>query len=127
MTTTVLTPATPRPTPTATVEHAPRPLVGWAARDALTTAWRTLLGAVRTPQILLFALVQPVMFVLLFRYVFGGAIDVPGGSYVDYLMPASSCRPRSSPGSPPASGWPRTSAGAWSTGSAACRWPPAPC
>jgi len=87
MTTTVLTPATPRPTPTATVEHAPRPLVGWAARDALTTAWRTLLGAVRTPQILLFALVQPVMFVLLFRYVFGGAIDVPGGSYVDYLMP----------------------------------------
>ena len=84
---TVATTTVPRPAPGTTMEHAPRPLVGWAVRDALTTAWRALLGAVRTPQILLFALVQPVMFVLLFRYVFGGAIDVPGGSYVDYLMP----------------------------------------
>lgn len=82
MSTTVL-----RAAPAATVEHARRPLVGWAVRDAFTTAWRSLVGAVRTPQILLFALVQPVMFVLLFRYVFGGAIAVPGGNYVDYLMP----------------------------------------
>ncbi|HXV94141.1 MAG TPA: ABC transporter permease [Pseudonocardia sp.] len=71
----------------AEVVLARRPLVGWAVRDSLTTAWRSLVGALRTPQILLFALVQPVMFVLLFRYVFGGAIQVPGGNYVDYLMP----------------------------------------
>ena len=36
------------------------------------------------------------MFVLLFRYVFAGAIHVPGGSYVDYLMPGSSSRPSAS-------------------------------
>jgi ABC-2 type transport system permease protein len=73
-------------TPAAAVA-ARRPLVGWAVRDSLTTAWRSLVGALREPQIIVFALVQPVMFVLLFVYVFGGAIQVPGGSYVDYLMP----------------------------------------
>ncbi|HYO35133.1 MAG TPA: ABC transporter permease [Geodermatophilus sp.] len=67
--------------------HADRPLVGWAVRDALTTGWRSLVGAFRTPQVLVFALVQPVMFVLLFRYVFGGAIQTPGVDYVDYLLP----------------------------------------
>jgi len=41
----------------------------------------------RVPQLLVFSIIQPVMFVLLFRYVFGGAIPVPGMSYVDYLMP----------------------------------------
>jgi ABC-2 type transport system permease protein len=88
MTTTAVLDVTPTPTPVAApVVHARRPLVGWAVRDGLTTAWRSLMGALRTPQILLLALVQPVMFVLLFRYVFGGAIDVPGGNYVDYLMP----------------------------------------
>lgn len=66
---------------------ARRPLLGWALRDSVTTAWRSLVGAVRTPQILVFALVQPVMFVLLFRYVFGGAIQTPGVDYVDYLLP----------------------------------------
>jgi ABC transporter DrrB family efflux protein len=39
------------------------------------------------PQLLVFATIQPVLFVLMFRYVFGGAIEVPNGSYVDYLMP----------------------------------------
>ncbi|MGY1669998.1 ABC transporter permease [Geodermatophilus sp. SYSU D00710] len=66
---------------------ASRPLVGWAVRDALTTGWRSLVGAFRTPPVLVFALVQPVMFVLLFRYVFGGAIQTPGVEYVDYLIP----------------------------------------
>ena len=41
----------------------------------------------RTPQLLVFATIQPVMFVLLFRYVFGGAIHVQGSTYVDYLIP----------------------------------------
>ena len=35
----------------------------------------------------MFVAIQPIMFVLLFRYVFGGAIQVPGGQYVNFLMP----------------------------------------
>jgi len=48
---------------------------------------RNLLRILRTPRLLVFSSIQPVMFVLLFRYVFAGAIHAPGGSYVDYLMP----------------------------------------
>lgn len=59
----------------------------WAFADAATITWRNLVGLVRLPQLIVFSVVQPVMFVLLFRYVFGGAIPVPGHSYVDYLMP----------------------------------------
>ena len=55
--------------------------------DAVVIARRNLIGIARTPQLLVFATIQPIMFVLLFRYVFGGAIDVPGVSYVDYLIP----------------------------------------
>ena len=55
--------------------------------DALVIARRNLTRIARTPQLLVFATIQPVMFVLLFRYVFGGAIHVPGISYVDYLIP----------------------------------------
>jgi len=62
-----------------------------AAADALAdtadVAWRNLLTVARTPQALVFATVQPVIFVLLFRYAFGQAIRVPGTSYVDFLMP----------------------------------------
>jgi ABC-2 type transport system permease protein/oleandomycin transport system permease protein len=60
----------------------PRPV-----RDALTIAWRNVANIRRNPQLLVFSTIQPVVFVLLFRYVFGGAIAVPGGSYVNYLMP----------------------------------------
>jgi ABC-2 type transport system permease protein len=55
--------------------------------DALTIAWRNLLTLRRNPRLLVFATVQPVIFVLMFRYVFGGAIHVPGVSYVNFLMP----------------------------------------
>jgi ABC transporter DrrB family efflux protein len=59
-----------------------------AVSDALGVTWRNLIGLRRTPQLLVFATIQPVIFVLLFRYVFGGAIRVPGGiPYVDFLMP----------------------------------------
>jgi ABC-2 type transport system permease protein/oleandomycin transport system permease protein len=50
-------------------------------------AWRNLRTLLRTPQALVFATIQPVIFVLLFRYAFGGAIRVPGTNYVDFLMP----------------------------------------
>jgi ABC-2 type transport system permease protein/oleandomycin transport system permease protein len=56
--------------------------------DALLVAKRNLIRYVRVPTLLVFSTVQPVMFVLLFRYVFGGAITPGGGvNYVDYLMP----------------------------------------
>jgi len=55
--------------------------------DSMVIARRNLIGIARTPQLLVFATIQPILFVLLFRYVFGGAIDVPGVSYVDYLIP----------------------------------------
>jgi ABC transporter DrrB family efflux protein len=58
-----------------------------AASDSLGVTWRNLIGLRRTPQLLIFATIQPVIFVLLFRYVFGGAITVPTGSYVDFLIP----------------------------------------
>jgi ABC transporter DrrB family efflux protein len=58
-----------------------------AVADTLDVALRNLRNLTRTPQTLIFATVQPIMFVLLFRYAFGGAIRVPGVPYVDYLMP----------------------------------------
>ncbi len=60
----------------------------WAVIDALTITQRNLIVWRRVPAFVVFTLVQPVMFTLLFRFVFGGAIPVssPGG-YVDYLMP----------------------------------------
>ena len=57
-------------------------------RDALAVTARNLITFRRVPQLLVFSTIQPVIFVLLFRYVFGGAVSgsltVP---YVDYLMP----------------------------------------
>jgi len=70
---------------------APRqPISGRAAAafsDTIDVAGRNLRTLLRTPQALIFATIQPIIFVLLFRYAFGGAIRVPGVNYVDYLMP----------------------------------------
>jgi ABC transporter DrrB family efflux protein len=59
-----------------------------AIADTVGIAQRNLRRMVRTPQLLFFSAIQPIMFVLLFRYVFGGSIKGVGGSYVNYLMPA---------------------------------------
>ena len=54
----------------------------------MTVTWRNLVTMTRTPQVLVFSTIQPIIFVLMFRYVFGGAIRIPGvPHYVDYLMP----------------------------------------
>ena len=60
----------------------------WAVTDTLTITRRNLLVWMRVPAYLVFTVIQPVIFVLMFRYVFGGAIpvDVPGG-YVNFLIP----------------------------------------
>jgi ABC transporter DrrB family efflux protein len=57
------------------------------ATDTLIIAERNLIRLPRAPELLIGFTVQPIMFVLLFRYVFGGAISTPGYSYVDYLIP----------------------------------------
>jgi len=57
------------------------------ASDTLVLARRNLMRIPRQPDLLIAYTVQPVMFVLLFVYVFGGAIQTPGFDYVDFLMP----------------------------------------
>jgi ABC-2 type transport system permease protein/oleandomycin transport system permease protein len=70
--------------PPATTESRPKAV--WAVADALSVAKRNLIAMARTPQVLVFSTIQPIIFVLLFRYVFGGSIRIPGVRYVDYLM-----------------------------------------
>src|SRR5512134_2083980 len=55
--------------------------------DTLVLARRNLLRIPRQPDLLVAFTIQPVMFVLLFVYVLGGAIQTPGYDYVDFLMP----------------------------------------
>jgi ABC transporter DrrB family efflux protein len=70
-----------------TVPPAPlRSAAVWAISDSLEMTRRMLLHFVRIPYTLVFTAMQPIMFALLFRYVFGGAFEVPN-DYVDFLMP----------------------------------------
>ena len=79
---------------TTTTAAIPLPLVQprrsavRAVRDAIAVSGRNLIAYRRVPQLLVFSTIQPVIFVLLFTYVFGGVVatslPVP---YVDYLMP----------------------------------------
>jgi ABC-2 type transport system permease protein/oleandomycin transport system permease protein len=73
------------PALTPTVEQ--RSALSWAVADAITITWRNLKAMLRTPQVLMFSTIQPIIFVLTFRYVFGGSITTPGIPYVDFLMP----------------------------------------
>ncbi|MGP3967025.1 ABC transporter permease [Streptomyces sp. 6N223] len=60
-------------------------------RDSLVVTKRNLLRMLRIPEIIIYGLVQPIMFVVLFAYVFGGSINIPGagldaGAYREWLM-----------------------------------------
>lgn len=59
----------------------------WNFTDTVVVARRNLLYYMRLPQLLVFSSIQPIMFVLLFNYVFGGSIQTPNGNYTDYLLP----------------------------------------
>ena len=73
---------------TAPAQAAPAVARGSALRDALVVTWRNLKRIPRIPELAIFAILQSIMFVLLFAYVFGGAINVPGGGdYKEFLMP----------------------------------------
>jgi ABC-2 type transport system permease protein len=59
-----------------------------AVSDGLTITRRNMIKVKRVPDLIVFATLSPIMFVLLFRYVFGGAINVPGDiSYAEFLLP----------------------------------------
>ena len=72
--------------PTHAVPPLCRHQFSWVFTDALVLARRSLLHIPRSPEELLSLTAQPILFVLLFRYIFGGAINVGGLNYVDYLM-----------------------------------------
>src|SRR5215210_8971450 len=72
-------------------DSMPKPIPGarfrWAVSDALTMTRRNLSHIRRVPEKLMDVTIQPIMFVLLFAYVFGSAIAVPGGgNYREFLM-----------------------------------------
>src|SRR5579864_1943261 len=74
--------------PAVAVEPSRVQLARWAVSDAVAMTQRNLLVWLRVPAYIGFTVVQPVIFVLFFRYVFGGAIPVrTSGGYVDFLMP----------------------------------------
>jgi ABC-2 type transport system permease protein/oleandomycin transport system permease protein len=58
-----------------------------ALRDMQGMTKRNLLRIIRTPQLLFVSIVQPAIILLLFRYVLGGAIRIPGVDFVDYVVP----------------------------------------
>ncbi len=58
----------------------------YALADGAVIAKRNVIKIVRVPEVLVFVLLSPIMFVLLFAYVFGSSIDIPGGSYREFLI-----------------------------------------
>jgi len=58
-----------------------------AISDSMAFAWRNLIAYRRAPGLIVAATIQPVMTVLLFKYIFGGAIKVTGTTYTDFLLP----------------------------------------
>jgi ABC transporter DrrB family efflux protein len=82
MSTATTAPSTSVPSMSSDADTRPRPVA-----DAMTIAWRNLMNVRRNPQLVAFMIIQPIMLVLMFRYVFGGVIRVPGVDYVNFLMP----------------------------------------
>lgn len=73
-------------------EHRSAPRIGrgfgWTLRDSWTEAQRHLRAVPRDPELLIYSTLQPVMFILLFNYVFGGSIAAPGyDNYTQFLIP----------------------------------------
>ena len=92
MSTTPTTPA--RPTPAAeeaalrqALASTPRPPSASALSAALTFGWRGMLKVKHVPEQLLDVTITPVMFVVMFTYLFGGAIAGSTGEYLDYILP----------------------------------------
>ena len=74
------------PMSSAALQPEPGTAVSRFFSDGYVATWRNIKKIVRVPDILVFTLIQPIMFVLLFTFVFGSSIDVPGESYTSFLM-----------------------------------------
>ncbi|QYH36209.1 ABC transporter permease [Salinibacterium sp. M195] len=75
-------------TPTSTTTPNPAassPVMNWL-NDGWITTRRNLIKIKRVPDILVFTTLQPIMFVLLFTYVYAGVIDIPGSTYTEFIM-----------------------------------------
>jgi ABC-2 type transport system permease protein/oleandomycin transport system permease protein len=59
----------------------------WLTSDIWAVTQRNLIAYTRIPEAMVFSSIQPIMFVLLFVYVFGGAMSTPGFRYVDFIIP----------------------------------------
>ncbi len=59
----------------------------WIISDIWVMTERNIVQYLRLPRLLVFSTIQPLMFLLLFVYVFGGAINVPGSNYMNFLVP----------------------------------------
>ncbi len=59
----------------------------WTVTDTVVIAERNLMRYLRSPDMVVFLTIQPIMFVLLFNFVFGGAISVGGTDYINFLLP----------------------------------------
>jgi ABC-2 type transport system permease protein/oleandomycin transport system permease protein len=83
------TPAPPAPTPTPRRKRFAglRSRLYWGVNDIWAVTQRNLIAYTRIPEAMVFSSIQPIMFVLLFVYVFGGAVSTPGFRYVDFIMP----------------------------------------
>jgi ABC-2 type transport system permease protein/oleandomycin transport system permease protein len=73
--------------PTGPAQPLPRSRLFWALADTLVLTRRNLLHYARNLDDVVSATLQPILFVLIFRYVFGGAVNVANAAYADYLLP----------------------------------------
>ncbi len=78
--------STPPEATTTTIAPQRRSSLGSLLSDGWTVTWRNLHKFKRSPDYIVFAVLQPLMFVLLFSQVYGGSIRVEGTNYTDYLM-----------------------------------------
>ena len=95
--------------------------IRYAIEDGLVIAKRNVIKIKRVPEILVFVLVSPIMFVLLFAYIFGSAIDIPGGSYREFLIGGIFAQTVIFGATFTGAGWRRTCRKASSTGSGLSR------
>ena len=95
--------------------------------DTAVLTKRSLRHILRSPDTIITTAITPIAMLLLFVYVFGGAINVGGGNYVNYLLPESCSSPSPQASPTPPSGSSPMSRTASSSGSSRCRSPDRPC
>ena len=67
--------------------------IAYALADGAVVARRNLIKVKRLPDVLVWTTISPIMFVLLFSYVFGGSIKIPGTSYREFLIAGTEDEP----------------------------------